>query len=196
MVPNTISGLGSLQGVGTLKTEVITYAIGSTGPGGGKVFYGDGTTQSWGRYIEADVSSVSVLNRQAWASLGYTNTSINTSTDIGTGLANTNAILSVDLGASTSPTSVPGALVGTAPYQARNFNGGGKSDWFLPNYNELYQLWIRRSTLGLTFQNATYWGSNQTSIDRASSLYGLDGQMYAQPKDNLFRCIIPCRYIQ
>jgi hypothetical protein len=192
MVPNTISGVGSLQGVGTLKTEVITYAIGSTGPGGGKVFYGDGTTQSWGRYIEANVS----LNRQAWASLGYTNTSINTSTAIGTGLANTNAILSVDLGASTSTTPVPGASVGTAPYQARNFNGGGKSDWFLPNYNELYELWIRRSTLGFTFQTVSYWCSNQVGADTAATLYGLDGNNFTTQKDNLFRWIIPCRYIQ
>ena len=188
--------MGSLQGVGTLQTEVITYAIGDTGPGGGKVFYGDGTTQSWGRYIEANVSSVSVQNRQAWASSAYYLTSVNTSTDIGTGLANTNAILSVDLNASTHTTAASGALVGTAPYQARNFNGGGKSDWFLPNYNELYQLWIRRSTLGLSFQSVSYWGSNQTDSGNAATLYGLDGAMYPTAKDNPFRWIIPCRYIQ
>jgi hypothetical protein len=36
-----------------IDSQTAEYALGSTGPGGGIVFYDAGSVQSWGRYLEA-----------------------------------------------------------------------------------------------------------------------------------------------
>jgi len=134
MAPNTLSGLGSISGVGSLTAPDIVYSIGDTGPGGGLVFYDAGSTLSWGRYLEvATTSSSPAWNDLMVAWSGNTNTIVGTSTAIGTGYANTLAMVAQS------------DQVNRAGTRTRAYLGGGKSDWFLPSKDELNQLWINRS---------------------------------------------------
>ena len=102
----------------TCTVTVISYVIGSTGPDGGLIFYDAGAsnyaTNGW-RYLEAAPSA------QSTGIEWYNGTppSITTGTAIGTGKANTGAIIAYQ-----------GA--GTAAYVCTSYTGGGKIDWFLP----------------------------------------------------------------
>ncbi len=70
-----------------------------TGPGGGLIFYDAGSTQSWGRYIEAAPSDQSTGIR--WYNGSYIVTGA-TAAGVGTGLANSNTIISNQGGTPTS----------------------------------------------------------------------------------------------
>ena len=43
------------------------------------------------------------------------------------------------------------------------YNGGGNTDWYLPNQNEFYQLYGNRYTLGLAQEGWFYWSSLEIS---------------------------------
>ena len=71
-----------------------------------------------------------------------------TGTAIGTGLANTNAII---------------AAQGSGIYaasKARDYNGGGYTDWFLPSKDELNQLYENKTAIG-GFADDYYWSSTE-----------------------------------
>ena len=131
--------------------------IGSTGPGGGVVFYDAGSQQSWGRYLEFaptgwsgspndpfdlycnspefefGTSATADRLRKRWedpelqAMLG---------TEIGKGVGNTNLMLA-------------GCTYGAA-YLVHAYTGGGKNDWFIPSKDELNELckYVRGQKLG------------------------------------------------
>jgi hypothetical protein len=124
-----------------------TYSIGDTGPGCGIVFYDAGSVQSWGRYLEAAPNTwYSGVADPTLAWLGGTYASVTTSTDIGTGAANTTAMITQNSTA---------GMAGTA---SRAYDGGGLHDWFLPSQLELNQLYLRRSVVGGL--NADYYRSS------------------------------------
>ena len=120
--------------------------IGMTGPGGGIIFYDAGSTQSWGRYLEA--STVNQGSGNKWSSTLY---NVSTSTAIGTGMANTLAIIAAGAsGANAAPT-------------CRAYTGGGLTDWFLPSKDELNQLYVQRAYF--TFLGINYWSSSQVDTN-------------------------------
>jgi len=121
------------------------YIIGETGRGGGIVFYDKGSVSDGWRYLEA--APVNQGTSLAWASSGYTSTSIaGTGTVIGTGKANTAAILAVDANA-------------PAAKACADYRGGGLSDWFLPSRDELNAMYQARSHLGIS--SGWFWSSSQ-----------------------------------
>jgi hypothetical protein len=127
------------------------YPIGSTGPGGGIVFYDAGSDLSWGRYMEAAPNtwySGSADPNLAWS--GNTNTSVSTSTALGTGTTNTNNIIAQNNTAPRAATS------------SRNYNGGSKTDWLLPSRVDLENLYAQRNVVG-GFGGQFYWSSSQES---------------------------------
>ena len=72
-----------------------------------------------------------------------------TGTAIGTGLTNTNAII---------------AAQGSGSYAAsiaRDYNGGGYTDWFLPSKDELNTLYVNRAAIG-GFTDYSYWSSTES----------------------------------
>jgi len=82
-----------------------------------------------------------------------------TGTAIGTGSANTDAIIDVAVATETS----------YAAGLARAYTGGGYTDWFLPSKAELNKMWLERETINTTasanggsnFSNNWYWSSTE-----------------------------------
>ncbi len=144
-------------------TVKLVYAIGDTGPGGGVVFYTrvDGTGGlevapalwnggspdpgpiQWSTITNAFANGVSALP-----------------TGIGTGSANTDAIILQNSGAE------------SAAKLCRDYTGGGFSDWFLPSRDELAQLWTALASTASTrttygFNGDYYWSSSEGIASRA-----------------------------
>ena len=143
-----------------------TYASGSTGPGGGKIFYYSATGFSCGatyittgsptgglcHYLEvapsgwntgADPSKIfAVTAKQGTDVIGITMDSSANNASSGIGLGYLNSIAIVNQGNDTT----------TAAGAARAYAGGSKSDWYLPTTAELNLLcqWARGVTLDVT----------------------------------------------
>ena len=123
--PGTSGGSGS-GGSGSGGSGSATSALGSTGPGGGLVFLISGgltyemAPNTWG---------VNETTGIAWCSDTSSNITGAVGTAIGTGSANTTAMLT-NAGAFIACTS-------SAPNAVRAYGGGGFSDWFLPSKDEL-----------------------------------------------------------
>ena len=132
-----------------------SYAIGSTGPGGGVVFYvstsgftSDGSACGTScHYLEVSRTDLAM---SAWCS---TNTSLagTTGTRIGTGFSNTRNMIS-------------GGCTSGAGVAARAFSGGGLSDWFLPSEDELKALQAVRAAVG-GFATGAYYSSTQGDVN-------------------------------
>jgi len=151
-----------------------TYKIGDTGPAGGIIFYvADGedgrpdgiTVQGYGSsgdngyfaeytayYLEAATDQVTNIE---WSSTFDVVTGA-TGTAIGTGKANTAAIIAVHSG----DTSSNNAAKATVSY-----TGGFKNDWFLPSREELNQIYIQRSHVGIT--TGFFWSSSHHNLGYA-----------------------------
>lgn len=146
-------------------------SFGDTGPGGGIVFFDALTTQSWGRYLEAAPNTWNGGTSDPFAIWGCRGTSIPgaTGTAIGTGQANTTAIVAG------CPTS------GIAAQLADALTFGGKSDWFLPSFHELGQMTVNMTTTG-GFSGGLYWSSSELDAETAwPGVFG--GGQYDTAKD-------------
>ena len=112
-------------------------------------------------------------NQSTGAQWGCSGTTISgTSTSIGTGFANTTAIVN---GCTT--TSIAARI-------CADLVSGGYSDWFLPSYYELEKLYLNRSLIG-GFSSASYWSSSQSSSTAAYSLSFLNGGVTSSTKTTL-----------
>ena len=151
-----------------VRGDVTTYSVGSTGPGGGKVFYvaatpfACGTSTSTCTYLEVSPSAGSAIT---WCD--STNTLISgIDTALGTGAKNTAAMKT-------------GCTSGAA-YTATATSSGGKTDWYLPSKDEiqaLYNAWYNR---GLTGE---LWSSSQgAAASNAWALYWEDGEVGSPSK--------------
>ena len=148
-----MTGTGDYTGTVTkvVTIEVLEYGIGSTGPAGGIVFYvKDSESDGW-RYLEAATSD-QATSAVEWGGHG---TSVGgTSTGIGDGKANTEAIV---------------RALGDGNYAAKicdDLDLGGYADWFLPSKDELNALYEQRDTVG-GFASNTYWSSSEDSANYA-----------------------------
>jgi hypothetical protein len=167
-----------------------TCALGDTGPGGGKVFIVQTATAAapW-RYMEAAPNTWSGGSADpfiAWCSntndfvppltaAPATPRTIQTSTAIGAGYANTQKMLR-------------GCTFGAANTVA-SYNGGGKSDWHLPSKYELNALYAQKTSVG-GFVDDYYWSSSefdalfawaQSFSNGTQNVNGKDGPIYVRP---------------
>lgn len=120
-------------------------AVGDTGPGGGTVFYDAGSQQSWGRYLEIAKSGWNGAGETTarWCSVALANTALNVLTDgIGQGLANS--------------TTIANSCGEGAAFISRNYNGGGKTNWYLPTPAEFGLMYTNRSVIDLS-QSLILW---------------------------------------
>jgi len=146
LIPVSVSVLGLLTCSGVPK-----YNLGDSGPGGGIVFYDQGSDIGGWRYLEAAPNDIG----SGWCmptSLFQTGAN---GTSIGTGKANTATVV---------------AAFGAGTYAAaacQAYAGGGYNDWFLPSKDELNRIYaVLYVTLGVgNFPNggATYISSSQDS---------------------------------
>jgi hypothetical protein len=138
-----------------VRGDVTTYSVGSTGPGGGKVFYvaangfACGTSlASTCNYLEVAPSTGSAI---AWCSSATTLIS-GIDTAIGTGAKNTAAM--------------KGGCTTGAAYTATATSSGGQTDWYLPSQGELQAL----ADSSVTFSGGSFfWGSSQ--MDKKNAIY-------------------------
>jgi hypothetical protein len=124
-------------------------AVGDTGPGGGVVFYDAGSTQSWGRYLEA--APVATEVDRTWATGANQSADVTGAdgTAIGTGAANTLEIVN-----QTGNEDATSAAV-----YCDSLSYGGFTDWFLPSKDELNEMYIQRTAIGGL--SSTYWSSSE-----------------------------------
>jgi hypothetical protein len=139
------------------------YNVGDTGPGGGIVFYDAGSTQLWGRYLEAACAGWqnncdgSADPQTGW---GCYETSIYVAfgTQIGIGEQNTSDVTAI-VGGCPDP--------GTAARLANDLVLNGQGDWFLPSKDELNLMYTYKSTIGGFSTNRwdLYWSSSASVAD-------------------------------
>lgn len=143
------------------KVSTELYKLRDIGPAGGLIFYinPNWKTDGW-KYMEAapfDQSSV-----QRWSN-NLTAIGISAQgTAIGTGPSNTTAIIN------------QAGHTDSAAQICRNYNGGGKSDWFLPSKDELNQMWLNlKKGDGYTpiggFLNSLYLCSSEYDVNPLNS---------------------------
>ena len=154
------------------------YEIGDTGPAGGIVFYDKGEyTDGW-RYLEAAPASTEWTNK-IWGGQG---TLVGgTGTAIGTGKANTQAIVT-EYG-DEEPRH------GRADYAAKlcgDLEYGGKTDWFLPSKDELNEMFenLHDKSLG-GFTAVNYWSSSEDDSNHAWTQSFDNGDQAWGPKAGL-----------
>jgi len=97
---------------------------------------------------KSDISSTGV----PWSN--STTTIVGTSSGIGTGLSNTDKIV----------TSLGYAANSCAAGKARFYTGGGYNDWFLPSKDELHKLRLMFDHIGNFTTPAFYWSSTEESM--------------------------------
>ena len=177
----------SITGATTIyaKWNYIVYAIRSTGPAGGLIFYENPSwaTDGW-RYLEAAPVSTEWSNIQ-WGKYG---TQIGgTGTDIGTGPSNTQAIVT---GLAIAP-----AETGRAAQWCNSLGYNGFYDWFLPSRSEGYEMIRQLFAYDLggfksaAFPGVFYWTSSESGTTglHANVIQVITGPDYDyddHPKDN------------
>ena len=143
--------------------DLLICVVGDTGPGGGIVFYDAGSTQPWGRYLEAacvgwqnDCDGTTVDPLVEWGCNG-TLISGAGSQAIGTGEQNTTDITAPVGGCSTA---------GIAAHLANDLFLGGQTDWFLPSKDELNALckWAFSDTANTVCNNNGSGGLSLTGV--------------------------------
>ena len=144
-----------MDGTKVFGSETIVPSIGEETEGG-IVFYVAPTQQSWGQYLEVAPASWSgdyFDPYKPWCALGnsllasYFNEPDavkKNSSKIGSGKSNTGLMLLT-------------CMDGIAN-NVRNYQGGGKSDWFLPSADELAEMLKTRDFIA-DFSIGSYWSS-------------------------------------
>ena len=153
-------GEGNLVTLPPLE-ENDTYALGDTGPAGGLIFYDKGSYSDGWRYLEAAPSDQSTGIQ--WYNGTYVVTGA-TGTAIGTGQANTTAIVAAQEAGN------------YAAQLCNDLTEGGYSDWFLPSKDELN--WMRENLYlkGVGgFVGYGYWSSSEFYASSAWYQYFCNG---------------------
>ncbi|MEI6092958.1 MAG: hypothetical protein WCQ47_04660 [bacterium] len=137
------------------------YVLRETGPAGGLIFYDKGSYSNGWRYLEAAPLSTQWTGK-AWRSLlpnsNPNDTLIGTSLGVGTGQANTTAIV-------IALNSVP--EVGGAAQLCDDLVLGSYSDWFLPSKDELHLIYtnlVLFSVGGFDTGANSYWSSSEDTV--------------------------------
>jgi hypothetical protein len=144
-----------------------SYAVGDTGPAGGKIFYvapspfacGTSLAESC-TYLEAAPSDIP--GTHAWCSDTSTSLGV-TATAIGTGMKNT---------ADADVVCTSGAI-----QEAADYSSSGYSDWFLPSKDELDKLYRQWSGVGM-LPPYRYWSSSEDVATSDLNLYFDSGSQF------------------
>ncbi|MFH2034527.1 MAG: InlB B-repeat-containing protein, partial [Candidatus Margulisiibacteriota bacterium] len=163
----------------TLYAKWTTYSIGDRGPAGGWVFYDKGSYSNGWRYMEAAPNDLTGAMQWGAATSTYA-----TSSSIGSGTANTDAIM-----------RTYGLYSSYAARSCREVIVGDYSDWIMPSYDELNYMRsnLAKSSIG-NFSNGYYWCSTEQNKKNAWIIYFRTSLFDATAnKGSLYR-VRPARY--
>jgi hypothetical protein len=160
------AGTGPYSSASAAITPIGTYALGDTGPGGGKVFYVASTPFACGatlgkscKYLE--VSPTGLWNPWCVGTLATTSPVVAFSSAIGAGYWNTNKMLA----------DCTSGLAYDARATVRNL----LTDWYLPNTGEWNAMYAERVMLGFFIDGQGYLASEDATTASAKELVGADG---------------------
>jgi len=157
--------------------------VGEAGPAGGIVFYDKGSYSDGWRYLEAAPSGWYNTTEDPSFVWGGYGTSVSTAEGIGTGKANTLAIVT--------------AFGNAEPYEQITLYAAkicdtalinDHDDWFLPSYTELNKMYevLHKNDKGdfLDSSDTYYWSSSQTAVAEGAwtQRFDLEHKM-SKPKD-------------
>jgi hypothetical protein len=148
--------------------ESVTPATVGDSRAGGVVFWVDPTDNTHGLVCVIEDQSSAIR----WYNGEYTTTGA-TGTAIGTGSANTTAIITEQ---GTPEISYAAGL-------ARAYRGGGYTDWFLPSKDELNEMYQNKATINTTatanggsnFTDNLYWSSTEIDVNVAWNQFFFNG---------------------
>jgi hypothetical protein len=160
----------------SFTTSSPPIAVGSS-YGGGVVYY---ILQSGDVGYDANVQHglIAATSDQSSAVVwAKTNTNIGaTAENIGAGLSNTNLII-----ANQGNTGSYGAKI------ARDYTGGGYTDWFLPSAQELHHLYLATSLLGANALGSNAYYLSSTEYNTTNFIYeGTQPDYYKTPGDGAY----------
>lgn len=193
---------GTASQIFTLTVTATVYTVGSTGPGGGTIFYVANTPFNCGiemnltcTYLEAARSNWNSGSdpRRTWAQaspVNYQNSAISnltapetaSATAIGWGYRNTRAII---LQGNSNTTSSAAAL---ADSYSNLSSGTAIDDWFLPSKDELNQLYLQRTIVGglIESEDTYYFSSSQRANSNVWVQSNYDGWQGGGNKNDAF----------
>ena len=190
---------GSATRTFTLTVAARVYAVGDTGPGGGKIFYVASTPFVCGQtrattctYLEAAPSGWNTGDdpQRTWAQstpVSYSSADVGssgsqetaTATAIGWGYWNTRAII---LQGNTNTATSAAAL---ADSHTATVSGVLYDDWYLPSTDELNLLYIQRTSVG-GFVVGYYWSSSEINATSAWLQFFIDGYQGGGTKNTAY----------
>jgi hypothetical protein len=175
----------------------LSDAVGTIGPSGGYIFYDKGEYSDGWQYLEAAPDDILIDISSYTSEFGYYRTEstgssvlVGTSTAIGTGKANTTAL--VDAMGSTAYTSSSSSTTKTTEvYSAKlcdDYTEGTYEDWFLPSKEELFLLYdnLKKNGRG-DFSDSLYWSSSEYNAEHTWSQNFSDGNHYLKNRSNEYR---------
>lgn len=159
----------------TTVSNCASMAIGDSYAGGkvACIFVSDDPGYVDGETHGLIASAADLGTSVAWWN-GTNTTTGATATALGSGSANTTAIIS--------------SQGNTGSYAAkicRDYTGSGYTDWYLPSKDELEKLYINKSTIG-GFSVNYYWSSSESSTNEATCMH-FDGNYFSRTKDIQYR---------
>jgi hypothetical protein len=159
----TITDNTTLYAIYTKGTDVLR----KVGPSGGLVFYDAGSTQSWGRYLEAAPASTEWTFKQ-WGDWGTEIGGDAGLTGIGDGQAATDTIVS-----HMESESITGTAAQVCDNHESEYDGTIYDDWFLPSRDELDLMYqnLHEQGLGGFADDYYYWSSSEYDSNVAYAQY-------------------------
>jgi hypothetical protein len=124
--------------------EVTSCPLGSTGPGGGIVFYDAGSRQPWGRYLEVAQagwpgSQSDLTDPMSFWCDNLAPKDFGSVSDIGAPVGPDNLAKTIGTGKTLTSRMLNRCAAGAAS-AATSYRGGGTTDWFLPSSGEINEL--------------------------------------------------------
>jgi hypothetical protein len=158
----------------------VTVAAAAIGQdyGGGKIAYIDGTGVHGLIAAAADQTPADTGIQWSTVPNWYLSVPGALGTAIGTGAADTDAIIAQNDAGTTYAAGV-----------ARAYTGGGYTDWFLPSKDELNQLYLNRVAIGGFHTDFPYYWSSSQNLDKTAWHQDVDdGSQYPNDyKSDAFR---------
>jgi hypothetical protein len=184
--PYTVSGrnaTGSFTQTFTLTvTTNVVYAVGDTGPGGGRIFYVSTTPFACGFAMVSACTYLEAAPSDWYSGPSYDRYEIEAGYDPRSYWA-TNEDFGIRVNNDTSPETATAKAIGWGYFNTRAIIGQGNTyvaatladshtttvaevvfdDWYLPTKDELNQLYIQKDNIG-GLANNWYWSSTEASL--------------------------------